>query len=110
VRRGDPATDIFLVTRGSLSVFSHEGERRGHRLTTLSAGMTFGEIAYVDRGPRSADVRADSSVECRTLSYTALDALADTDPALHAKLLRNLIRVVVSTLRTANADVAQLRR
>ena len=72
--------------------------------------MTFGEIAYADRGPRSADVRADSTVECRTLSYTALDALADTDPALHAKLLRNLIRVVVSTLRTANAEVAQLRR
>jgi CRP-like cAMP-binding protein len=72
--------------------------------------MTFGEIAYVERGPRSADVRADSEVECRTLSFAMLDALADTDPQLHAKLLHNLIRVVVSRLRSVNAEVAELVR
>jgi CRP-like cAMP-binding protein len=110
VRSGEPATEIFLVLRGSLSVFAPDDEPGCKRLTTLSAGMTFGELAYVDRGPRSANVCADSSVECRTLPFSTLDALAETDPALHAKLLRNLIRVVVCRLRLANAEAAQLAR
>jgi glutaminase len=110
VRAGDPAAEIFLVTKGSLSVLlQHEG-RPVLRLATLAGGMTFGEIAYVDRSLRSADVRADSDVECRTLRFEMLDALVTTDPQLHAKLLRNLVRVVVSRLRSLDAQVAELSR
>jgi glutaminase len=107
VRSGDPATELFLVMRGTLSVVA---SANGRRLTTLSAGMTFGELAFVDRGTRSADVRADSEVECRTLAYGSLDALADSDPILHGKLLRNILRVVVGTLRRVNAEVEHLAR
>jgi glutaminase len=110
VRAGEPASEVFLVTRGQLSVFSDNGRPGGHRLTTLSAGMTFGEVAFVERRLRSADVRADSPVECRTLSYAALDALAESDPVLHGKLLHNLLRVVVASLRVANVEVAHLTR
>ncbi len=59
---------------------------------------------------RSADVRADSDVECLTLSFASLDSLTDTDPRMHGKLLRNLMRVVVSRLRSSNAEVAELTR
>ena len=109
-RPGDPAEELFLVTRGTLSVFSESIEGRSHRLTTLSAGMTFGELALAERGPRSAYVRADSNIECRTLRYTALDALASSNPVLHGKLLQNVLRVVVSSLRLANAEVEYLTR
>jgi hypothetical protein len=47
---------------------------RNHRLTTLSAAGTSGELALVDRRARAADVRADSEVECRTLPYATIDA------------------------------------
>jgi glutaminase len=107
VRSGHPATEVFLVMRGTLSVVASSN---GQRLTTLSAGMTFGELAYVDRGTRSADVCADSEVECHTLAYERLDALADSDPILHGKLLRNMLRVVVGTLRRVNAEVEHLAR
>jgi glutaminase len=110
VSSGHAAAEIFLVTRGSLSVLAQRDGRAPLRLSTISAGMTFGEIAYVERGPRSADVRADSDVECRTLSFATLDTLADSDPQLYSKLLHNLIRVVVSRLRSVNAEVAELVR
>ena len=107
VRAGDEAAELFLVTRGRLSVLA-AGTEPGRRLSTISAGMTFGELGYVDRGPRMADVCADSDVECRTLSYALLDRLAATDPRLHGKLLRGLAKVVVTSLRVANAEVAHL--
>jgi glutaminase len=110
VRAGDPAAEIFLVTGGSLSVFLRAENQPELRLATLTAGMTFGEIAYVERSARSADVRADTDVECRTLAFESLDAFVATDPELHAKLLRNLMRVVVSRLHSSNAEIAELTR
>jgi glutaminase len=110
VRQGEPATEVFLVTRGTLSVVRDSADGRSLRLTTLSAGGTFGELAFVDRGVRAADVRADSEVACRTLRYAAIDALATSDPALHGKLLRNLLGVVSATLHGVNAEIAHLTR
>ncbi|MDP9256826.1 MAG: cyclic nucleotide-binding domain-containing protein [Actinomycetota bacterium] len=91
VRQGEPASEVFLVTRGMLSVVREGSDGRNHRLTTLSAGGTFGELAFVDRKARAVDVRADSEVECSTLAFATLG-------------------VVVSTLHVANAEVAHLTR
>jgi glutaminase len=110
VRAGDPAAELFLVVAGTLSVYAPGGDGRGRRLATLSAGMTFGELAFVERGNRSADVFADSEVECLCLSYALLDRLSTGDPVLHGKLLRNILGVVVASLRLANAETAQLSR
>jgi glutaminase len=105
VRQGDRAEELFLVTSGTLSVVRDGSDGRSHRLTTLSAGMTFGELAFVARGVRAAYVQADSDVECRTLPYVSIDGLAETNPVLHGKLIRNMLRVVVGTLHVMNAEV-----
>jgi glutaminase len=105
IREGDPATCLYLVTSGTLSVL--HGRRR---LATSSAGMTFGELAYFERGVRTADVQADEVVTCRTLAFDALDALARDEPLLYGKLLRRLARVVASSLRIANAELEHLTR
>jgi glutaminase len=110
VRQGEPASEVFLVTRGTLSVVREGPDGTSHRLTTLSAGGTFGELAFVDRRSRAADVRADSEVECRRLPYATIDGLAVTDPTLHGKILRNLLGVVVGTLRIVNDEVTHLTR
>ena len=81
VRQGEPATEVFLVVQGTLSVIRETSDGESRRLTTLSAGGTFGELAFVERRSRAADVRADSAVECRTLSYATIDALAGTRSA-----------------------------
>jgi glutaminase len=110
VRQGEPATEVFLVVQGTLSVVRDGSDGHTHRLTTLSAGGTFGELAFVERRSRAADVQADSEVVCRTLPYATIDALAESDPVLHGKLLRNLLGVVISTLHIVNAEVAHLTR
>jgi CRP-like cAMP-binding protein len=70
--------------------------------------MTFGELAYVRREPRSADVIADSHVECRTIPFALLDELSVAEPVLFGKLLRNLLGVVAGSLRLANDELALL--
>ena len=105
VSHGDPADELFLVTSGRLSVFAPGGDRR---LTTLSAGMTFGELAYIERGPRTANVVADTDVECRTLTYELFDELSSSEPEVYGKLLRNILAVVAASLHLANAELSHL--
>jgi glutaminase len=102
---GAEADELFLLTKGRVSVFvGTDGSRR--RLATFSPGMVFGEMALFDRSPRSATILADSGVECRILGLEALDRLGDEDPGIKIKLLENLGRGLSRKLRKANVELS----
>lgn len=108
IRSGEPADHLYLLVRGEVSVVVVLASDRLMRLSTLSPGMTFGELAVVDRGVRSADVRADGHVECYALSMEAFDELAETRPSLKLQLLENLLRNVSQMLIRLNRQVIAL--
>jgi len=108
VRRGDPADAIHLLMRGEVSV-TVDLPGGGHkRLSTLSAGMSFGEMALLSGGLRSADVRADTTVECRTVDVAAFSRIERERPALAILLLRNLLRRSTETAVRLTGEVAAL--
>jgi CRP-like cAMP-binding protein len=92
VTAGEAADRIFLLARGEVSVTIDLASGERTRLSTLVPGMCFGELAIVNRSARTADVRADSDVECWELSVEAFDRMGETDPALKAVLVENLLR------------------
>ena len=90
VRRGDPADALYFLMRGEVSVIVGLPQGGFKRLSTLSAGMGFGETALIAGGVRSAEVRADTPVECCTLSAKAFSRLEHERPSLMIRLLHNL--------------------
>jgi glutaminase len=76
------------------------------RLATFSAGMIFGEMAVIDRAPRSAMIVADSQVTCDALSVKDFDRLGETHPAIKIKLLEGLSLCLCRRLRTANRKLS----
>jgi glutaminase len=108
VRRGDPADELYLIAAGELtaSVALPSGGRR--RLSTLSAGTTLGELAFVGGGARTADVIADTEVEAWVLRHDAFAAFAATDPIARAQLLENLLGAVAGIARRMTAEVELL--
>jgi len=108
LRQGDPAAEIYLLARGEVSVIIDLPGGRQKRLSTLSAGMTFGELAVVNRGPRAADVRADTPVECYVLATAAFDRLSDTHPTAKIAVLENLLRNVSRMLVQLDEEIAAL--
>jgi glutaminase len=78
------------------------------RFSTLSAGMAFGELAIVDRSARSADVRADSNIECYAVSMQVFDELGRTHPRIKMTMLQNLLRNVSRMVTRLNQEVATL--
>lgn len=108
VQRGDPADAIYFLMRGEVSVVVPLSNGAPKRLSTLTAGMCFGEAALQQSGHRSADVRADTSVVCRVLATRDFEAIERERPALAIRLLHNLIRSTAETTVRLTSDVAAL--
>ncbi len=108
VRQGEVAHEIYLLVAGTVSITLDlpSGERR--RLATMAPGMVFGELTIIDRSPRTADVRADSEVECLVLTAEELDRLQEEQPAVTIVIMRNLLRNVHRTVQRLSREVAAL--
>ena len=76
------------------------------RLTTLSGGTVFGELAFVAQETRTADVHADTVVDCLVLSDDAFASLMIDEPRAAAAVLANLLRVVGGTARRLTEELA----
>jgi glutaminase len=98
-RAGEAVSELLLITGGVVSETVTLADRSLRRVATVTAGMTIGELALLNRGPRIGDARADTEVECYALPAEALAGLRDLDANLRAILLRNLLELVAA--RTA---------
>lgn len=109
VREGDPGQELFVMARGTASVkIRLSGEGRETRLATFSVGTVFGEMALLDRQPRSATVEADEDVVCYALTDDAFAVLTREHSGIAIKLLTNLARELSHRLRRATRTIYEL--
>jgi sulfate permease, SulP family len=106
-RHGDPGSSLYLVTRGRASVhlLHDDGDIR---LVTFAVGAVFGELALLDRGPRSATVTVDDDLRGFGLSDASFGALCQKQPDIAIKLLSALGRELSVRIRHANMTIQQL--
>jgi glutaminase len=108
VEPGDAADALYLLLRGEVSVAVAVPGGALKRLATLTAGMSFGEAALIDGGRRSAEVRADSQVECAVVGREVFARLEREHPAIAIRLLHNLLRSATETSVRLTGEVAAL--
>jgi sulfate permease, SulP family len=107
-REGEPGKQLFIVTKGNVSAYLNQNNGRDIRLATFASGTIFGELAFLDAGPRSATVVADDDVICYVISDKQFAALAKDAPAIAIKLLSGVGRELSRRLRRANLTIHQL--
>ncbi|MEX2276162.1 MAG: cyclic nucleotide-binding domain-containing protein [Actinomycetota bacterium] len=97
-REGDPGVGLFVILEGMAEV-TIGGKKRG----TLGPGDFFGEIALIDRGPRSATVTATTEVRAAALTEWTFRGLLQQHPSIAIKTLE----VMAGRIRKAekSADV-----
>jgi len=108
IQAGEPARELFLLTRGVVTVYLPLEDGRRKRLATFSPGMAFGEMAMIDHAPRSATIVADTEVSCDLLTIGKLTALGAVQPKIKIHILENLSLDLCRKLRKANREIAQL--
>jgi len=107
-REGDPATCMYVLEAGRVSVSKHwQGDAL--LLRELAAGDCFGEMALIDLFPRSASVRADA--DCRAIELTPgnLYRLFEHDAAQFALIQMNISRELSRRLRATDALLFRAR-
>jgi glutaminase len=95
------------LAAGRVSICLTNSLRR-QRLSTISPGLAFGELALLDGGTRSADVIADEPTRCYVLPIAELQALGKNHPAIENKLIFNIARELSSRLRQADEEIRSL--
>jgi CRP/FNR family transcriptional regulator, cyclic AMP receptor protein len=92
--QGDPGYQFYVIAGGEAVV-----ERHGQPVAKLHAGDYFGELALLDRGPRSATVRALTDCRLFVLHKQSFTMVLEEMPVVAQKLLG----VLASRLREAEA-------
>jgi MFS superfamily sulfate permease-like transporter len=107
-REGDPGDKMWLLVKGSVSVRLSVGDHRGsRRITSLTRGTVFGEMALIEGAPRSASIVADEDVVCYELNGADFAMLLRDKPAIAATVMRNTARELARRLRRTSEDLRQ---
>ncbi|MBP6782645.1 MAG: glutaminase A [Verrucomicrobiales bacterium] len=107
---GDP-DHIFLLAKGSVSIFHQPGNAggRGRRVNAFGPGVCFGDLALFDGSKRSADVWADEEIVCYTLSLESLQQLEREFPGIYQKIIKNILLLNIERLRRMNTEIGSLK-
>ena len=85
VEEGRAGHEFFLILEGKASV-----KRGKKKIADLGPGQYFGEMALLDRGPRSATVVADTDMDVLVLGQREFAGVIDEVPTMAHKLLTTM--------------------
>ena len=107
---GDTSDEMFLVRRGRVHALpSLEGGKR-HHLATFCRGDFFGEIAFLDREPRSADAEAATPVDLYALSRSRFDEVVKGNPVLGSRNFEEIASAMSTRLRMTDTELRMLEQ
>lgn len=110
IRQGDEATCLYFLARGRVAIQVPDPKDGAMRLTSIGAGVAFGEMALVDGGPRSADAVAEEDCDVLQLDLPTLQTLSWERPGIVNALMTNITKILSGRLRRANAELQTLTR
>jgi hypothetical protein len=108
VRTGDPGEEMYVILDGEAEVWAGKGGGR-QRLTALKRGAVFGEMGFVRRSERTADVVATSDVEVLAVDQRFLERVQRRYPRIASKVFLNLTRLLSNTLERTTQQVVAAR-
>ena len=100
-KEDDRSMDFYVVRDGRIEI-RKDTPFGPQILGSLTAGVIFGEMNFIDRTHRSSDAVAVVPSSCYTFSFSALDQLMDEDKQLAVGLHWAFWRSLTEKVRDAN--------
>ena len=102
---GDTGDELYLIRRGAVRIVLPLDGGQTRHLATFRRGAFFGEMAFLDREPRSADAMAERETDLYVLSRARFDAFAEAHRHLAMNLVDGVARALAHRLRHTNAEI-----
>lgn len=103
VREGDVGETMFIIQEGEVRIHKRIRDRET-TLAVLKAGDFFGEMAIIDREPRSASATAVNGAKILILSKDIFESQIKTNP----KIIMSILRKMSERLRAADRQIKTL--
>ena len=106
--------ELYVIANGEVEIQVNPGLLGGNQsqapqtIATLRRGQSFGEVALVDEGLRSASARcAQHDTQLVAIPRDKLMLLCDTYPQLGYRLMRNLAADLAMKIRNTDLQVRE---
>jgi uncharacterized membrane protein len=110
---GDPAGPLYIVDSGQVAITVPDEDGEHVLLETVGPGGVFGELSFLDGGPRSATARAVTDTVLLVLPRESFHTVLQQRPEISAGILQILgarLRASTATIRglkNPNAVIAE---
>jgi CRP/FNR family cyclic AMP-dependent transcriptional regulator len=99
---GDQSDFICFVVEGRLEVIQKASDGRPVKVSILDPGESFGEMALMEKSPRSATVKALAPSSLVVLDHAKFESMIRDKPEAAVKMLMGLCRMLSKRLRQTN--------
>jgi CRP-like cAMP-binding protein len=108
VKQGDMSDSMYFILDGELRVSTRAGGDEKMLAKPLGVGEFFGEMAFFDRGVRSADVIANADSLVLKFSSASFDRFCKEAPDLAAPFLLGIAKTLSARIRADNKHYTDL--
>jgi CRP/FNR family transcriptional regulator, cyclic AMP receptor protein len=108
-----PGDELYVIADGEVDIqvdpvlIGKSSELGPQTIATLRRGQSFGEVALVDQGLRSAAARAQHNTQLLVIPRGKLMLLCDTYPQLGYRLMRNLAADLSMKIRNTDLQIRE---
>lgn len=105
--------ELYVIVQGEVDIFinhadANSGDQKESVIARLRRGQSFGEIALVDEGLRSASARgAQKDTRLLAIQRAKLIMLCETYPQLGYRLMYNLAADLAMKIRNADLRIRE---
>lgn len=94
VKEGATDRDAYIILEGEVEILKRH-EKIEHHLSILKVGETFGEMGFIDSGPRSASVKTLKEVQLLVIPFSRIQIK-------YQQIINNIAKVLTKRLRDTN--------
>lgn len=102
---GDGGDEIFLIRRGCVRIILPLERGKVHHLATFRRGDYFGELAFLDKGERTADAVARTDCDMYELSRKEFNAWVPGHAELGVRIFARIAQAVSLHLRQTDKEL-----
>jgi len=107
ITEGDGGDFMLLVISGTVDIYKNNARDERQLMTSVTPGMTLGEMSMIDGEPRFATCIAADNTTFAVLTRDSMATIILENPSLGSKILIKLVTLLSQRLRQTSARLLQ---